>query len=96
MSEAAKAESSGEVALAGTNGSSKGKVTSIRVSSDKLEELMNLISELVTSQARLTLLTQQQGFRELIDLSENMEKIARRLRDNAAADIGNTVSKASP
>jgi two-component system chemotaxis sensor kinase CheA len=83
MVEAAKAESSGEIAFAATNGSSKGKVTSIRVSSDKLEELMNLISELVTSQARLTLLTQQRGFRELIDLSENMEKIARRLRDNA-------------
>jgi two-component system chemotaxis sensor kinase CheA len=83
MVEAAKAELYRETAFTATNVSAKGKVTSIRVSSDKLEELMNLISELVTSQARLTLLTQQQGFRELIDLSENMEKITRRLRDNA-------------
>ena len=58
-------------------------VTSIRVSSDKLDELMNLISELVTSQASLSLLAQQQGLPTLVNLSERMEKITRRLRDNA-------------
>jgi two-component system chemotaxis sensor kinase CheA len=83
MVEAVRVESYSEPAFTTASISTKTNVTSIRVSSDKLEELMNLISELVTSQARLTLLTQQQGFQELIDLSENMEKISRRLRDNA-------------
>jgi two-component system chemotaxis sensor kinase CheA len=83
MVEAVSIGSCSEPAFTATSVPTKANVTSIRVSSDKLEELMNLISELVTSQARLTLLTQQQGFQELIDLSENMEKITRRLRDNA-------------
>jgi two-component system, chemotaxis family, sensor kinase CheA len=56
---------------------------SIRVASEKLDELMNLISELVTSQAGLSLLAQQNQIAELSNLSENMEKITRRLRDNA-------------
>jgi two-component system, chemotaxis family, sensor kinase CheA len=57
--------------------------SSIRVSSDKLDDLMNLISELVTSQARLTLLAQQNNIPEFSNLSESMEKITKRLRDNA-------------
>jgi two-component system, chemotaxis family, sensor kinase CheA len=57
--------------------------SSIRVSSEKLDDLMNLISELVTSQAQLTLLAQQNDIAELSNLSENMEKITKRLRDNA-------------
>jgi two-component system chemotaxis sensor kinase CheA len=57
--------------------------TSIRVSSEKLDELMNLVSELVTSQARLALLAEQQGIADLNVVSENIEKITRRLRDNA-------------
>lgn len=57
--------------------------TSIRVSSDKLDELMNLVSELVTSQARLTLIAEKNSIADLVNLSENMEKITRRLRDNA-------------
>jgi two-component system chemotaxis sensor kinase CheA len=59
------------------------QVASIRVTSEKLDELMNLISELVTSQARLSLLAQQNQIPELSNLSENMEKITKRLRDNA-------------
>jgi two-component system, chemotaxis family, sensor kinase CheA len=59
------------------------QVPSIRVASEKLDELMNLISELVTSQARLLLLAQQNQTPELSNLSENMEKITRRLRDTA-------------
>jgi two-component system chemotaxis sensor kinase CheA len=73
-----------EINVAPSAGSTKGAhTTSIRVSSEKLDELMNLISELVTSQARLSLLAQQNNFPELTNLSENMEKITRRLRDNA-------------
>lgn len=55
--------------------------SSIRVASEKLDELMNLVSELVTSQARLTLIASQHNIPELVNVSENMDKITRRLRD---------------
>jgi two-component system chemotaxis sensor kinase CheA len=58
-------------------------ISSIRVSSDKLDTLMNLISELVTFQARLSLFAENYGISELSGLTENMEKISRRLRDTA-------------
>jgi two-component system chemotaxis sensor kinase CheA len=58
-------------------------VSSIRVSSDKLDELMNLVSELVTTQASLTLYNQKNETPELELISENIEKLSRRLRDIA-------------
>jgi two-component system, chemotaxis family, sensor kinase CheA len=56
--------------------------SSIRVSSERLDELMNLVSELVTIQARLALFNGQNQLSELSIISENVEKITRRLRDN--------------
>jgi two-component system chemotaxis sensor kinase CheA len=61
----------------------KGKTANIRVSADRLDDLMNLVSELVTTQARLALFTNRNGIPELDAISENIEKITRRLRDNA-------------
>lgn len=58
-------------------------ISSVRVSSDKLVELMNLISELVTTQAGLTLFTSNNRIPELESISENVEKLSRRLRDIA-------------
>lgn len=58
-------------------------ISSIRVSSDKLDDLINLVSELVTTQARLSLYAEKSGQNELLAISENVEKISRRLRDNA-------------
>ena len=58
-------------------------ISSIRVSSDKLDELMNLVSELVTTQASLTLYNQKNETPELEIISENIEKLSRRLRDIA-------------
>jgi two-component system, chemotaxis family, sensor kinase CheA len=58
-------------------------ISSVRVSSDKLVELMNLISELVTTQAGLTLFTSNNRVPELEPISENVEKLSRRLRDIA-------------
>lgn len=56
---------------------------SIRVSSDKLDYLLNLVSELVTTQARLSLYASNQYAQgELHAIAENVEKITRRLRDN--------------
>lgn len=58
-------------------------ISSIRVSSDKLDELMNLVSELVTSQARLSLFSESTDEPELVVIAENMQKLSRQLRDTA-------------
>ncbi len=58
-------------------------ISSIRVSSEKLDELMNLVSELVTTQARLSLYAEESGKTELLAISENVQKLSRQLRDNA-------------
>ncbi len=61
---------------------SKGS-SSIRVSSDKVETLINLVSEMVTIQARLSLLSQEAQNPEIIEVAETLEKLTRQLRDNA-------------
>jgi len=58
-------------------------ISSIRVSSSKLDQLMNLVSELVTTQARLTLFAENSGNPDLLNISENIQKLSRQLRDNA-------------
>lgn len=57
--------------------------STIRVSSQKIETLMNLVSEMVTTQARLNLLAEEIRRPELSDAVENLEKLTRQLRDNA-------------
>ncbi|OYT17002.1 MAG: hypothetical protein B7C24_04895 [Bacteroidetes bacterium 4572_77] len=57
--------------------------SSIRVSSSKIETLINLVSEMVTTQARLNLLTKKAKHTELIEVAEGLEKLTRQLRDNA-------------
>jgi two-component system chemotaxis sensor kinase CheA len=58
-------------------------ISSIRVSSNKLDQLMNLVSELVTTQARLSLYAEQSGQPDLAAIAENVQKLSRQLRDNA-------------
>jgi two-component system, chemotaxis family, sensor kinase CheA len=58
-------------------------ISSIRVASDKLDQLMNLVSELVTTQARLSLYAETDGTPELLSIAENVQKLSRQLRDNA-------------
>ena len=58
-------------------------ISSIRVASDKLDQLMNLVSELVTTQARLSLYAETDGRPELLNIAENVQKLSRQLRDNA-------------
>jgi len=58
-------------------------ISSIRVASDKLDQLMNLVSELVTTQARLSLYAENDGGTELLAIAENVQKLSRQLRDNA-------------
>ncbi|MCK5169698.1 MAG: chemotaxis protein CheA, partial [Bacteroidales bacterium] len=58
-------------------------ISSIRVSSDKLDQLMNLVSEMVTTQARLSLYAEQSDDGELLTIAEDVQKLSRQLRDNA-------------
>jgi two-component system, chemotaxis family, sensor kinase CheA len=57
-------------------------ISSIRVSSEKLDDLINLVSELVTTQAGLSLISEKINNPELLELAEDIEKLSRRLRDN--------------
>ncbi|HEX2920464.1 MAG TPA: chemotaxis protein CheA [Bacteroidales bacterium] len=57
-------------------------ISSIRVSSEKLDELINLVSELVTTQAGLSLAAEKINIKELHVLAEDVEKLTRRLRDS--------------
>jgi two-component system chemotaxis sensor kinase CheA len=67
-----------------TNGNGKEQtISSIRVASEKIDHMMNLVSELVTTQARLSLKAEQSNDGELLSIAENVQKLSRQLRDNA-------------
>ncbi|MFO8001103.1 MAG: chemotaxis protein CheA [Marinilabilia sp.] len=59
------------------------KISSIRVASPKIDELVNLVSELVTVQAQLDVYAENKGESDILSLAENVQKLARQLRDNA-------------
>lgn len=58
-------------------------IASIRVASSKIDLMMNLISELVTKQAELSMLATENDNSQLQELAERIESISRDLRDNA-------------
>ncbi len=58
-------------------------IASIRVASTKIDIMMNLISELVTKQAELSMLSNENDISQLKELAESFESISRDLRDNA-------------
>jgi len=60
-------------------------VASIRVSSDKLDGLMNLVGELVTVQARLTRTAEEIDHPGLTIIAEEVEQLTWSLRDDAFA-----------
>ncbi len=62
---------------------SEQKTSSIKVASEKLDELMNLVSELVTTKAELDLYADQNEDETLNSISEKIEKIIKKLRENA-------------
>lgn len=68
----------------GKNGFGQELITSnIKVSSEKLDELMNLVSELVTTKAELSLIAQMQRNPQLESVAEKVEKLSKQFRDNA-------------
>lgn len=58
-------------------------VDSIRVDSQKIDQYMNLVSELITAQSRLELIASKLNHPDLEVVTENFEKLSRQLRDNA-------------
>jgi two-component system chemotaxis sensor kinase CheA len=58
-------------------------VDSIRVNSLKIDQYMNLVSELITAQSRLEVLALKMNSPELELVTETFEKLGRQLRDNA-------------
>lgn len=59
------------------------KTQSIRVASSKLDELINLVSELITKQAELHLLSEKRKDTHLTSISEDLSKLINSLKDNA-------------
>jgi two-component system chemotaxis sensor kinase CheA len=58
-------------------------ISGIRVASEKIDSLMNLVSELITTQAGLNLYADRVKDGELTRIAENLENISRQLRDTA-------------
>lgn len=58
-------------------------IASIRVAATKVDLMMNLISELVTKQAELSMLANDNDITQLQEVAESIESISRDLRDNA-------------
>ncbi len=71
--------------------------SSVRVSSEKLDDLVDLVGELVTLQARLVQTAVQVGHSGLTLVSENFDRLTTELRDNTMSlrmvPIGTTFSK---
>lgn len=72
-------------------------VSSIRVSAEKLDELVNLVGELVTTQARLSQIASSNNDSDIVSVSEEVERITWSLRDSTLnirmLPIGTTFSK---
>ncbi len=70
---------------------------SIRVPAEKLDQLVNLVGEMVTVQARLTQMSNISGDTSFISIAEEVERLTSELRDTALnirmLPIGSTFSK---
>ena len=61
----------------------KNQILNIKVDTHKLDNLINLVSELVTAQARFRVYAEKEGNLEFTAISEEITKITTRLRDTA-------------
>jgi len=56
-------------------------ITSIKVATEKLDNLINLVSEIVITQSRLSLFAEKYHNTELLNIVENLQKLIKQLRD---------------
>ncbi|NJO89038.1 MAG: hypothetical protein HC831_08845 [Chloroflexia bacterium] len=61
---------------------SKSSINYLRVSAEKLDEQMDLLSELVTAKAELRLIVEKEGYKKLFKLLESIDKTTNRFRKN--------------
>jgi two-component system chemotaxis sensor kinase CheA len=59
------------------------KSSGIKVDSEKLDELMNLVSEFVNTKAEILLIAEKYDIPELHDIYEKVDKLSNKLKDNA-------------
>lgn len=75
----------------------KGAASSLRVASEKLDTLVDLVGELVTVQARLSQFSANEDHAGLLSIAEEVERLTTELRDNTMSirmmPIGTTFSK---
>lgn len=57
--------------------------STIRVDSSRVDDYMNLVSELITAQSRLFLMAEERKDKELTALAEHFDKLTHQMRDNA-------------
>ncbi len=60
-----------------------GGASSIRVSADKLDQLVNLVGELVTVQARLSEIAGRRDDADILEISESVDRLTAALRENS-------------
>jgi two-component system chemotaxis sensor kinase CheA len=60
-----------------------GGASSIRVSAEKLDELVNLVGELVTVQARLSEVASRRDDPDMLEISESVDRLTAALRENS-------------
>jgi two-component system chemotaxis sensor kinase CheA len=60
----------------------KSSINYLRVSAEKLDEQMDLLSELVTAKAELRLIVEKEGYKKLFKLLESIDKTTNRFRKN--------------
>jgi two-component system chemotaxis sensor kinase CheA len=73
------------------------QAASVRVAAEKLDQLVDLVGELVISQARLSQTAELRNDEELRTIAENLDRLSNGLRDNALdlrmVPIGTTFSR---
>ena len=69
-------------AVASGNAAARATTSSLRVSAAKLDELINIVGELVTMQARLSRFAVESGEIEISYIAEETERLTNMLRDN--------------
>ena len=67
----------------GTETASRGAASSIRVSAEKLDELVNLVGELVTVQARLSEVSARRDDADIQAISEEIDRLTAELRETS-------------
>lgn len=87
----------GETVVAGNDQQRPKAISSIRVAAEKLDQLINLVGELVTAQARLSQISLARSDADLLNLAEEIERLTGGLRDTALnirmIPIGGTFSR---